>query len=228
MYQNQSIKQWVVEDRPREKVLQKGLNALTDSEIIAILLGTGYKEASALALSREILSFVNNDLELLARLSFDDLCNFKGIGEAKAITLLASFELAKRRKLNTSRDLIFNISKTAYDYFVPIIAGLPVEEFHVALLNRRNKLIKTVKISQGGIHSASVDIRLIFKAALDVYATKVILAHNHPSGNISPSDADKDLTSRIVSVGELMQINVLDHIIVTNYGYFSFADSNLI
>ncbi len=228
MYQNQPIKDWVIEDRPREKMIQRGLGSLTDSELVALLLGTGYKKASAVDLSKEILTELNNDLDLFARLSCDDLCKFKGIGKAKATLLMASFELGRRRDVFSRKDMIINCSEKSYLYFRPIFGDLNVEEFHIGLLNQRNKLIKSVKISQGGISSTSVDIRLIFKAALDVYATRIILVHNHPSGNLSPSIQDDKLTSKIVELGKMIEINVMDHLIITNNGYFSYADKNLL
>ena len=228
MYQNQPIKQWVLEDRPREKMMKRGMGALTDSELIALLLGTGYKKASAVDLSKEILQGVNNDLDLVARMNCEDLCKIKGIGKAKAMLLMATFELGRRRSLVSNREIIVNCSEKTYQYYKPILADLNIEEFHVLLLNQRNKLIKSVKISQGGISSTSVDVRLIFKAALDFYATKIVLVHNHPSGNLSPSLQDNEMTSRIVDLGKMIEINVLDHLIITNNGYFSYADKNLL
>ena len=228
MYQNQPIKQWVLEDRPREKMMKRGMVALTDSELIALLLGTGYKKASAVELSKQILQGVNNDLDLVARMNCEDLCKIKGIGKAKAMLLMATFELGRRRSLVANREIIINCSEKTHQYFKPILADLNIEEFHVLLLNQRNKLIKSVKISQGGISSTSVDIRLIFKAALDFYATKIILVHNHPSGNLTPSVQDNEMTARIVDLGKMIEINVLDHLIITNNGYFSYADKNLL
>ncbi len=228
MYQNQPIKQWVLEDRPREKMMKRGMGALTDSELIALLLGTGYEKASAVELSKQILQGVNNDLDLVARMNCEDLCKIKGIGKAKAMVLMATFELGRRRSLVANREIIINCSEKTHQYFKPILADLNIEEFHVLLLNQRNKLIKSVKISQGGISSTSVDIRLIFKAALDFYATKIILVHNHPSGNLTPSVQDNEMTARIVDLGKMIEINVLDHLIITNNGYFSYADKNLL
>ena len=228
MYQNQPIKQWVLEDRPREKMMKRGMVALTDSELIALLLGTGYKKASAVELSKQILQCVNNDLDLVARMNCEDLCKIKGIGKAKAMLLMATFELGRRRSLVANREIIINCSEKTHQYFKPILADLNIEEFHVLLLNQRNKLIKSVKISQGGISSTSVDVRLIFKAALDFYATKIILVHNHPSGNLTPSVQDNEMTARIVDLGKMIEINVLDHLIITNNGYFSYADKNLL
>ncbi len=228
MYQNQPIKQWVNEDQPREKLLQRGINALTDSELIALLLGTGYKDISAVELGNKILHSINYDLDTIARMNVEDLCKYKGVGEAKAITLMASFELGRRRKLKLNEEIILNCSEKSHEFFRPIFSDLNIEEFHVGLLNQKNKWLKTVKISQGGISSTSVDIRLIFKAALDVYATRIILIHNHPSGNLTPSFQDNELTSKIVSLGKMIEINVVDHLIITNNGYFSYADNNLL
>jgi DNA repair protein RadC len=228
MYQNQPIKQWVLEDRPREKMMKRGMDALTDSELIALLIGSGNKKASAVDLSIQILHGVNNDLDLVARMNCEDLCKIKGIGKAKAMLLMATFELGRRRSLVSNREIIINCSEKTYQYFKPILADLNIEEFHVLLLNQRNKLIKSVKISQGGISSTSVDVRLIFKAALDFYATKIILVHNHPSGNLTPSIQDNEMTFRIVDLGKMIEINVLDHLIITNNGYFSYADKNLL
>jgi len=228
MYQNQPIKQWVLEDRPREKMMKRGIDALTDSELIALLIGSGNKKASAVDLSIQILHGVNNDLDLVARMNCEDLCKIKGIGKAKAMLLMATFELGRRRSLVSNREIIINCSEKTYQYFKPILADLNIEEFHVLLLNQRNKLIKSVKISQGGISSTSVDVRLIFKAALDFYATKIILVHNHPSGNLTPSIQDNEMTFRIVDLGKMIEINVLDHLIITNNGYFSYADKNLL
>ena len=228
MYKNQPIKEWIVEDRPREKVLQKGMQSLSDSELLALLLGTGFKNSSAVDLSKEILSKMNYDLDLLARMNFNELCKFKGVGQAKAIILMACFELSKRKNNSVNKDVILNSSEKSYERFKPYFEDLNVEEFHVALLNQRNKLLKTIKISQGGITFTSVDIRLIFKAALEIYATRIILIHNHPSGNLSPSVEDDKITKRIVELGKIMEINVLDHIIITNNGYFSYADKNLL
>lgn len=228
MYQNQPIKLWVLEDRPREKMITRGMNALTNAELIAILLGTGHKTASALELSQQILHEINNDLDVFARLNYADLCKFKGIGKAKAALLLASIELGRRRNLYVNNQVIFNCSEKTFAYYKPIVADLNIEEFHVALLNQRNKLLKSVKISQGGITATSVDTRLIFKVALEHYATKIVLIHNHPSGNTSPSFQDDEITSRIVALGKIMEINVLDHLIITNNGYFSYADKNLL
>ena len=229
MLTNYSIKNWVQEDRPREKLIVKGIHALTNAELFAILLVSGNKEKSAVELGSEILHSVSNDLEVFARLSLDDLCKFKGVGEAKAISLLAAFELGRRRKiLSQHAPRYIKSSDDAYEIISPMLGDLNVEEFHVIYLNNGNKVLKTVKIAQGGITATVVDARLIFKIAFEIYATALILVHNHPSGQLSPSRADIDLTKRIVDFGKMIEINILDHLIVTSNNYFSFADQNML
>lgn len=228
MEQNYAIKNWAVEDRPREKYLTKGVNALTNAELFAILIGSGYKEKSALELSKEILSSVSNNLDDFARLSLEDLMKFKGIGYVKAITLLVSFELARRRKTSTKSVEFIRSSYDAYNLYGAKLQDLAIEEFHVLLLNRKNKVIGMCKISEGGTSGTIVDPKIVFKKALDHLASGMILVHNHPSGNKSPSNADIELTKKLKSFGELIDITILDHIIIANNNYFSFADENLI
>jgi DNA repair protein RadC len=229
MLSNYSIKNWVEEDRPREKLIGRGIHSLTNAELFAILLGSGHKEKTAVELGAEILRSVSNDLELFARLSLEDLCKFKGVGEAKAISLLASFELGRRRKiLNQNVPRYVKSSDDAYQIISPLLGDLNVEEFHVIYLNNGNKVLKTVRIAQGGITATVVDARLIFKIAFEVYATALILVHNHPSGQLTPSRADIDLTKRIADFGKMIEINILDHLIVTTNNYFSFADENML
>lgn len=229
MLSNYSIKNWVEEDRPREKLIGRGIHSLTNAELFAILLGSGHKEKTAVELGAEILHSVSNDLELFARLSLEDLCKFKGVGEAKAISLLASFELGRRRKiLNQNVPRYVKSSDDAYQIISPLLGDLNVEEFHVIYLNNGNKVLKTVRIAQGGITATVVDARLIFKIAFEVYATALILVHNHPSGQLTPSRADIDLTKRIADFGKMIEINILDHLIVTSNNYFSFADENML
>ncbi len=229
MLSNYSIKNWVQEDRPREKLIGKGIHSLTNAELFAILLGSGHKEKSAVELGAEILHSVSNDLELFARLSLEDLCKFKGVGEAKAISLLACFELGRRRKIvNQNIPRYVKSSEDAYSIIAPLLGDLNVEEFHVIYLNNGNKVLKTVRIAQGGITATVVDARLIFKIAFEIYATAIILVHNHPSGQLTPSRADKDLTTRIAEFGKMIEINILDHLIVTSNNYFSFADQNML
>ena len=229
MLSNYSIKNWVEEDRPREKLIGRGIQSLTNAELFAILLGSGNKEKSAVELGAEMLRSVSNDLELFARLSLDDLCKFKGVGEAKAISLLASFELGRRRKVvNQNIPRYVKSSDDAYTIISPLLGDLNVEEFHVIYLNNGNKVLKTVRIAQGGITATVVDARLIFKIAFEIYATALILVHNHPSGQLTPSRADIDLTKRIADFGKMIEINILDHLIVTSNNYFSFADQNML
>lgn len=229
MLSNYPIKNWVEEDRPREKLIGRGIHSLTNAELFAILLGSGHKEKTAVELGAEILHSVSNDLELFARLSLEDLCKFKGVGEAKAISLLASFELGRRRKiLNQNVPRYVKSSDDAYQIISPLLGDLNVEEFHVIYLNNGNKVLKTVRIAQGGITATVVDARLIFKIAFEVYATALILVHNHPSGQLTPSRADIDLTKRIADFGKMIEINILDHLIVTSNNYFSFADENML
>lgn len=228
MNENYSIKNWAVEDRPREKYLSKGVNALTDAELFAILLGSGHKDKSALDLSRDLLSSVSNNLGQLARLNLHDLMKFKGIGEVKAITIQVVFEIARRRNLAENIQDRIKTSQDVYDLYGARLRDLSVEEFHVILLNRKNVILASYKISEGGTTGTIVDPKVIFKKALDHLATSIILIHNHPSGNKLPSNADIDITKKIKSFGDLVDITILDHIIIANDKYFSFADENLI
>lgn len=228
-YKNLSIKEWSLEDRPREKLLTKGISSLSDSELIAIIIGSGSRDESAVQLSKRILGSVQHNLNELGKLSLDDLQKYKGIGEAKAIGIVAALEIGRRRKLTESinREKITS-SNDIYEIFHPILADLPHEEFWILLLNRSNKVIDRQKISQGGISGTVTDIRLMMKAALDKLASSIVLTHNHPSGNTKPSDADISITQKVKESGKLMDITLLDHIIITDGNYFSFADEGLI
>lgn len=223
------IKHWAEEDRPREKLRSKGKTALTDSELIAIMIGSGGNETTAVDLSRIILSSVNNNLHDLASLSCEDLVKFKGIGPAKALTIVAALELGRRRKESEfiNKDVI-TTSKEVYSYFRQHLLDLKHEEFWILLLKRNNAIIKAVKISSGGITGTVADTRLIFKHAFEHMAASVILVHNHPSGNRKPSDQDIKLTKGLVTAGKLMEVKVTDHIIFTDNGYFSFSDESMI
>lgn len=223
------ILQWAEEDRPREKLLQKGKAALSDAELIAILIGSGTVSLSAVELSKLILKEANNDLNELAKLSIKDLEKFKGIGEAKAISIVAALELGRRRKNTegTKRDKITS-SNDAYELMKPNLMDIPHEEFWIIMLNRANQVIKKILISKGGIHGTVVDPRLVFKPAFEHLATSLILVHNHPSNSLNPSQADIDLTKKLVSAGQLMDIPILDHLIFTDEGYYSFADEGKI
>ena len=228
MNSNFSIKNWALEDRPREKYVTKGVNSLTDAELFAILLGSGYKEKSALELSKEMLLSVSNNLDVFARLTLKDLMKFKGIGEVKAITLQVAFEIARRRKLAENAIEFIKTSEDVFKLFGSKLRDLSVEEFHIILLNRKNGILATQKISEGGTTGTVVDAKVVFKKAIDHLATAMILVHNHPSGNKMPSSADIDLTKKIKSFGELIEVTILDHIIIANDNYFSFADENLL
>lgn len=222
-----AINLWAEEDRPREKMLVQGRRALTDAELIAILIGSGSKSESAVELSRRILADSNNDLNRLATLSIKDLTNgrFKGIGEAKAISIIAALELGRRRKETTvqTRPQITS-SKDAFQLIAPIYADLNHEEFWIILLNTANRVIGKHKLSKGGRAGTVVDVKILFEEVLSYKATCVILTHNHPSGNLKPSDQDRILTKRISEAGKLLDIKILDHLICSDSSYYSFSD----
>lgn len=225
----QSIKSWAAEDRPREKMLEKGREALSDAELIAILIGSGNNKESAVDLSRRILRDVGDNLIHLSQLSVNDLMIYNGIGEAKAISIVAALELGRRRRFaETAQQPKISNSKDAFEYFYMRMSDLGHEQFWVMLLNPANKVIKMMKISDGGINSTSADPKRIFKTALENNATAVMLCHNHPSGNVEPSNSDMALTHNIVKGGKVLEIKILDHIIIGINKYFSFADSGLI
>ncbi|WP_281755133.1 RadC family protein [Neptunitalea chrysea] len=224
-----SIKNWSLDDRPREKLLQKGKEVLSDAELVAILIGSGSRNESAVDLSKRILHSVNFSLNDLGKLSVQELMKFKGIGEAKAIAIMAATELGRRRKSEELPDKVkITSSKLAFHVFHPLIGELQHEEFWVAFLNNSNNVLSTSQLSKGGITGTLVDIRLIFKQALSNGATSIILAHNHPSGTLRPSEMDKNLTQKISDAGLSLDIKVLDHLIVTEKTYFSFADEGLL
>ncbi|MEQ9230954.1 MAG: DNA repair protein RadC [Cyclobacteriaceae bacterium] len=226
---NVSIKQWAEEDRPREKLLLQGRSALTEAELIGILLGSGNQKQTAVDLAKEILRSVDNNLNSLAKLTVKDLIKFNGIGEAKAITIVSALELGRRRKSEEiSRKPIIKSSETAYDIMVGDLGDLRHEEFWILLLKRNNELIKKVRISAGGVAGTVADTRIIFKQALEELASSIILVHKHPSRKLKPSTADTQLTKRMVEAGKLLEISVVDHLITTDAGYFSFADEGMI
>lgn len=224
-----NIKDWAVEDRPREKLALKGKATLSDAELIAILLGTGTAKLSAVDLGKNILQTVNNDLNELARLSVKDLMKIKGIGEAKAITIISALELGRRRKDSQveERPRIMG-SADAYEILKADLLDIPHEAFWILLLNRANRVIKKHQVSQGGVAGTVADPKIIFKVAVEELASGIILAHNHPSGNLTASQADIDLTKKLKESGKLLDIQVLDHIIVGDKSYFSFADEGLL
>jgi DNA repair protein RadC len=223
------ILSWAEEDRPREKLLLKGKAALSDAELIAILIGSGTRELSAVDLSKVILQKAVNNLNELAKLSIKDLMKVKGIGEAKAISIIAALELGRRRKESEIvRRARISSSRDAYEQIQPYLLDLPHEEFWLLLLNRANEVIKPVQVSQGGVSGTVADPKIIFKFAIENLSSAIILVHNHPSGNLKPSEADKELTRRLSNAGKLLEIPVLDHLIFTDGGYLSFADEGML
>lgn len=224
-----SIKHWSEDDRPREKLLQKGKEALSDAELVAILIGSGSRNESAVDLCKRILGSAGNNLNALGKLSVKQLMGFKGIGEAKAISIVAALELGRRRRGEEA--LVQNkivSSRSVFELMQPIIGELSHEEFWILYLNNSNKVIVKGQLSKGGITGTLVDVRLVMKQALEVGALGLILVHNHPSGALEPSDADKQLTKKLKTAAESMDIKVLDHLIITENAYFSFADENLL
>jgi len=223
-----TIKSWAEEDRPREKLLLKGRHVLTDAELIAILIGSGTKNETAVELAKRILSQFGNNLNELAKLSVQDLIKFKGIGEAKAISIVAALELGRRRKeTETGKREKITSSKDIFEIFRAQFMDLPHEEFHLLLLNRSNMVIRKEFVSRGGISGTVVDPKIIFKIALEHLASSIVLCHNHPSGNLKPSAEDISLTKKIKESGGFLEIPILDHVIFSNTGYFSFADEGM-
>lgn len=225
---NFPITNWSEDDKPREKLMLKGKSVLSDAELIAILIGSGSRNESAVDLSKRILGSVNNNLNALGKLSITQLMNFKGIGEAKAISIIAALELGRRRRAEDAVELIkITSSKIIFEIMQPIIGELPHEEFWIVYLNNSNKVISKSQLSKGGITGTLVDVRLVFKTALEMGATGLILCHNHPSGTLIPSDADKQITRKLKLAGDSLEIKVLDHLIVTETNYFSFVDEGI-
>lgn len=223
-----NIKAWAEEDRPREKLILKGRSSLSDAELIAILIGSGNRQESAVELSKKILASINNNLNRLGKLTIKDLEKFNGIGEAKAISIIAALELGRRRKNSTTeQNPIIHSSKDAFDVIKEVLADLPHEEFWVIYLNKKNEIIKKVNISKGGIDGTVADTKIIFKHAIEQLASAIILCHNHPSGNLKPSNADIKLTKKLKETGLMMDIPVLDHLIIGEKNYYSFADEGL-
>ncbi|MDX1761604.1 MAG: DNA repair protein RadC [Christiangramia sp.] len=226
---NLSIKNWAEDDRPREKLLQKGRLSLSDSELIAILLGSGSKNESAVELAKRILSSSQNNLNALGKLSISQLCQFRGIGPAKAVTIAAALELGRRRRLEeVLEQKRISSSHSVYEIMHPIIGELGHEEFWILYLNNSNKVIEQFQVSKGGITGTLVDVRITLKKALELGAVSIILAHNHPSGSLKASEADKQLTKKLKTAAESLDIKVLDHIIVTEKSYLSFADEGML
>ncbi|MBD0830712.1 RadC family protein [Aestuariibaculum sediminum] len=224
-----SIKNWSQDDQPREKMLYKGRFALSDAELVAILIGSGNREESAVALCKRILSSVDNNLSALGKLSIKQLMQFKGIGEAKAVTIAAALELGRRRRGEEALEKKKITSSLAvFEVMQPIIGDLQHEEFWIIYLNNSNKIIQQNQLSKGGITGTLVDVRLVLKNALEVGATSLILSHNHPSGTLKPSEADKQITNKLKTAAQSIDIKVLDHLIITENAYFSFADEGIL
>jgi len=223
-----SLKKLPEDDRPREKLMAHGRKSLSSAEILGILIGSGTREKSAVELSRDILNSVENNLDRLARLSIHDLMKFKGIGKAKAVTIAAALELG-RRKSNAVEKVTESIktSRDVYNHVKDRFQDLGHEEFYIVLLNRSNKVQGIERISVGGISGTAVDGKVIFKKALEQAASGVVLCHNHPSGNLNPSRADIDLTKKLTSFGSMIEMPILDHLIITDKNYFSFADESM-
>ena len=224
-----TIKHWSEEDQPREKLMLKGKSVLSNAELVAILIGSGNTESSAVELSKQILESVNHNLAELSKKNIHDLMKFKGIGEAKAISIIAALELGRRRKETEGVEKTkIGSSNDAYNYMYSSLSDLPHEEFWVLFLNRANMVIKKDRISIGGLNGTIADVRMIFKMAVETLSCGIILVHNHPSGNKEASEVDKKLTQKLKEAGKLLDVPVLDHLIFTDNGYFSFADEGLI
>jgi len=223
-----TIAHWSEDDQPREKLRNKGPQSLSNAELLAILIGSGTPGTSAVELMQDVLNDCKNNLNTLGKMTIRDLCTYKGIGEAKAITILAACELGKRRQAETPEERPdLGTATRIYNHMHAVMQDLDVEEFWVLLMNQHYRLIKKVRISRGGITETPVDIRIIIKEAVLANCTILAVCHNHPSGNLSPSHADNDLTRRIKRACELMDIHFLDHVIVTDGQYFSFKEQGL-
>ena len=229
MTERLTITQWAEEDRPREKMMMHGASALSNAELLAILIGSGNAEESAVELMRKILSDFHNNLNELGKASIEELCRYKGIGSAKAISILAASELGKRRKEESVKERITILSsKDVYDCFYPMMCDLATEECWVLLLNQASKIIDKVKISAGGLSATAVDVRCILREALLKRASAIVLCHNHPSGNVHPSREDDLLTKHVAQASGCMDIRLVDHVILTDGAFYSYADEGRI
>jgi len=228
-YESHALTTWAVEERPREKMIAKGVQFLTDTELLAILLGSGTRNMTAVEVARLILKGAGNDLQMLGRQGIRDLTRVRGVGPAKAITLLAALELGRRRAgLQHTEKTAVKSSETVFKLFHPMLGDLDHEEFWLLMLNRANRILGKYKVSQGGLAGTVIDTRIILKKALDNLACSIIVCHNHPSGNHQPSDADVKITEKLKRASEMLEIKLLDHVIVTDKSYFSFADEGMI
>ncbi len=220
-----TIKSWALDDRPREKLIAKGKSSLSNAELIAILIGSGNRQETAVELSKRILQSVNGNIHELAKMSVEKLVSFRGIGAAKAIAILTALELGKRREQQLGAEIVkIGNSKDVYTLMKPILANKNYEEFWIVYLNNANKVLAKQLSSRGGITSTIVDVRLLFKRALELSAVGIIVCHNHPSGNMDPSTSDRKLTEKIKEAGRSLDIQLLDHLIIGEKSYFSFAD----
>jgi len=228
-YNSGTLKSWAVEERPREKVMANGIQYLSDSELLAILMGSGTRNITAVELARKILGGVGNNLHELGRQSISDLQKIKGVGPAKAISVMAAMELGRRRSGTQQTDKVpIKSSETVFKLFHPLLGDLKHEEFWLLMLNRANRVLGRFKVSQGGLSGTVIDTRIILKKALDNLSSSIIVCHNHPSGNMQPSDADVKITEKLKKAAEMLEIKLLDHVIIADKSYFSFADEGLI
>ncbi len=229
MHKHANIKSWSEEDRPREKLLIKGQNALSDAELVAILMGSGNRDETSVELARRILKSVDNNLNELSKLSIKDLMKFKGVGEVKAINIISALELGRRRReADGIKKEKIGSSNDVYLIFSSFMEDIKCEEFWILLLNKGCKILGKYKVSLGGTSGTFVDTKVIFKLAIENLAASIILCHNHPSGNLFPSKEDINLTKKLTEAGKIFDISVLDHIIITDAGYYSFADDGKI
>ena len=219
-----NIKDWAADDRPREKMMLRGASELSDAELLAILIGSGNASENAVALMQRVMQSCGGSLTRLGRMSVEELCRFSGIGPAKAVTLLAACELGKRRASRREPRAVIRSARQVYDYYYPLICDLPTEHSYALMLNQSSHIIQSVDISRGGIAETLVDVRMVMREALLCQATHFIFCHNHPSGSTSPSRHDDQLTARLREVGQTMSIQLVDHVILTDGGYYSYAD----
>jgi DNA repair protein RadC len=228
-YKNYSIKDWALEDRPRERLMAKGVKSLSNTELIAILIGSGTKKQSAVDLAKTVLNSCEHNLNELAKRSVEELQQIKGIGQARAINIMAAMELARRQKTDSFREKKkITCSRDAYEKLASQMIHLTREEFRVMYLNKANRVLEIREVSSGGISGTVYDLTVVFKLAILLEAPNLILSHNHPSGNLQPSEADKEITKKTITAGKLMNIHVVDHLIIGENGYYSFADEGLI
>ena len=228
-YNSRALTTWAVEERPREKVMANGIQYLSNAELLAILLGSGTRQMTAVELARQILLDAGNNLQELGRQGVGELVRIKGVGPAKATSILAAMELGRRRAgVQHSEKVAVKSSETVYKLFHPLMGDLEHEEFWLLMLNRANRILGRFKVSQGGLSGTVIDTRIILKKALDNLASSIIVCHNHPSGNKQPSDADVKITEKLKKAAEMLEIKLLDHVIIADKSYFSFADEGLI